>query len=110
EATGFWTTGGRLARVTVACQGGCDRGVTLRVHSGKRPNRLRLATHGWSQDVELTGETPVQIDVPAPAGGGPIALDTATTTGFVPIEVDPSIRDRRNLGAWIEVAVPQEGS
>jgi hypothetical protein len=110
ESTGFWTTGQRVARVTIACPGGCTRGVTLRVHSGKQPNRLRLSTHGWSREVDLAGETLVQVEVPAPAEGGAIALDTSTATGFVPIEVDPSIRDRRYLGAWIEVATPQEGS
>ncbi|MGD9905867.1 MAG: hypothetical protein AB7U83_20530 [Vicinamibacterales bacterium] len=103
ERTGFWTTGERQARVTVACPGGCTGGVTLRVHSGKRPNHLRLATHGWRQALDLHGEDAVTIAVPPPAAGGVIEIDTETTTGFVPAEVDSSIRDHRYLGAWIEV-------
>jgi hypothetical protein len=106
ESTGFWTTGERPARLTIACPGGCSRGVTLRIHSGKRPNHLRLSTHGWSRELDLFGETAIDVPVPAPAEGGVIELDTVTTTGFVPIEVDPAIHDRRYLGAWIEVHVP----
>jgi hypothetical protein len=108
ESTGFWTIGERLARLTIACPGGCARGVTLRVHSGKRPTQLRLATHGWRQDVDLQGETTVAVPVPAPADGGAIVLEAVTTSGFVPIEVDPSVRDRRYLGAWIEVDTTPE--
>jgi hypothetical protein len=103
ESTGFWTTGERQARVTIACPGGCGRGVTLRVHSGKRPTQLRLATHGWRQTIDLQGETTVAIMVPSPADGGAIELEAMTTSGFMPVEVDPSVRDRRYLGAWIEV-------
>ena len=43
-----------------------------------------------------------------PALGRVIVLDTGTTTGFVPIQIDPSIRDRRYLGAWIEPRLPVE--
>jgi hypothetical protein len=51
----------------------------------------------------------VPVQVPPPAEGGVIELDTSTTTGFVPIEVDPAIRDRRYLGAWIEVETTDGG-
>lgn len=108
ETQGFWTPGGRSAQVTLACEGGCTHGVTLKIHSGKIKNVLHLATHGWSRDVPLDGETPVEVDVPAPADGGVILLDTRTDTGFAPIDVDPSIRDRRYLGAWVEVTPPKE--
>ncbi len=109
ETTGFWTTGQRRARLSVACPGGCTHGLTLRVHSGKRPNHLRLATHGWSHEVDLRGEELVTIAVPPPAEGGVIELDTETTTGFVPFEVDSAIRDRRYLGAWFEVSAATAG-
>ena len=108
ESRGFWTAGGRLVRLTIACPGGCRDGVTLRAHSGLRPNQLRLATHGWSQTLELQDETLVPVYVPPVAGGGAIALDVEAATGFVPIEVDPALRDRRNLGAWIEVAAGRQ--
>ena len=44
--------------------------------------------------------------MPPPAAGGVIVLDLATATGFVPIELDPSVRDRRNLGVWITPVLP----
>jgi hypothetical protein len=108
EPLGFWTTGERPARVTLACTGGCANGVTLRVHSGKIPNHLRLSTHGWSRELDLFGETLVDVAVPPPAAGGVLQIETVTTTGFVPMQIDPSFRDRRYLGAWIEVAPPKE--
>ena len=109
ESRGFWIMGERLARLTVACSGGCARGVTLRVHSGSRPTRLRLTAHGWSRDVELQGQTSVVVPVPAAADGGALELEAITTSGFVPMDVDPSVRDRRYLGAWIEVdATPED--
>ncbi len=108
EAGGFWTTGERQARVTVSCDGGCGHGVVLRVHSGKRPNHLRLSSHGWSREVDLEGERAVDVLVPAPPTGTVILLDAVTTTGFVPFDVDPSIRDRRYLGAWIEPRLAPE--
>ncbi len=108
EHGGFWTTGERLERVSITCDSGCARGVVLRVHSGARPNHLRLSTHGWSQDLDLRGSQPVDVIVPPPAAGGVLTLDAQTTTGFVPIEVDPTVHDRRYLGAWIEPRLPPE--
>ena len=108
EPGGFWITGERLARMTVACEAGCGGGVLLRVHSGARPNRLRLTSHGWSQEVDLAGQQVVEVLVPPPPTGQVIAFAAITTTGFVPAEVDPAIRDRRYLGAWIEPRMPLE--
>ncbi|MGE0815966.1 MAG: hypothetical protein AB7O28_24330 [Vicinamibacterales bacterium] len=106
EPTGFWTTGQRPSRISIACPGGCTEGVTLSVHSGRRPNQLHLAAYGWSRDVPLAPETVVHVTVPPPPAGGVLELDTNTTTGFVPTAIDPALRDRRFLGAWIEVALP----
>jgi hypothetical protein len=108
ESTGFWTAGGRASRLTLACPGGCADGVVLRMHSGRIANRLHLETHGWTQDVDLRGDTPVEIRVPPPASGGVIVLDLATATGFVPVDLDPTVRDRRNLGVWITPALPAQ--
>ena len=110
EPGGFWTTGERLARMTVSCDGGCARGVVLRVHSGNQPNRLRLSSHGWFQDVHLAGRQAVDVLVPPPPTGQVIEFAAITTTGFVPSDVDPAIRDRRYLGAWIEPRMPPEES
>lgn len=106
ERTGFWTTGGRRTRISIACPGGCGRGMVLRLHSGKRPNHVRLSTHGWSHDLALRGETPVEVLVPPPADGDVIPLEIDAVSGFVPAEVDPSTPDPRFLGAWVEVAGP----
>ena len=106
EATGFWTPRARTSRVSIACPGGCTRGIVLRTHSGKVANHLRVTAPGWSHDVDLQGETPVDIVVPPPAVGGVLQLTLTASTGFVPIEIDPNIRDRRELGVWISLADP----
>ncbi len=108
ESSGFWLKGQRESRVTLGCADGCPRGVELRVHSGKRANHLRLSTHGWSHEMDLQGEVEMRVVVPPPAEGGLIVLDLQTTTGFVPIELDPSVQDRRYLGAWVTPALPPE--
>ncbi len=108
EPQGFWAPGGRDVQVTLACDGGCTKGLTLRVHSGAIPNVLHLSTHGWSRDVPLYGPTIVDVAVPPPSDGTVILLDLRTDKGFVPIEHDPAIRDHRYLGAWVEVAPPKE--
>ncbi|MEZ5290006.1 MAG: hypothetical protein R2745_02905 [Vicinamibacterales bacterium] len=106
EPTGFWTTGQRASRLSIACPGGCTDGVALRVHSGRRPNQLHLQAFGWTRDVPLVPETQVTVTVPPPPAGGVVELDTNTTTGFVPVDIDPALHDRRFLGAWIEVSLP----
>lgn len=106
ERAGFWTTGARRTRVSLACPGGCTRGLVLHLHSGKRPNRVRLTTHGWTRELALQGETPAPVTIPPPADGGVITLDIDAISGFVPAVVDPSTPDQRFLGAWVEVVGP----
>lgn len=108
EAHGFWTTGRRTERLTIACDGGCRRGLVLRMHSGKAANHLRLVSRGWTQEVDLTGETPVDVALPPPAEGDVVPLVITTSSGFVPMQLDPTIRDTRYLGAWIVLAPPKE--
>jgi len=106
EAGGFWTTGQRDARVTIACDDGCTDGVPLRIHSGKAANRLRLSSPGWSHDLDLVPETSIDVVVPPPSTGRVVTLELTTATGFVPIELDPTIHDRRYLGVWVAFETP----
>lgn len=103
EPAGFWTTGKRTSEITIACPGDCPDGVRLRVHSGAVPTRLHLASQGWSEAVDLQGRAPRDVRVPPPAVGTVIRLALTTESGFVPSDVDPSVRDVRYLGAWVEV-------
>lgn len=103
EPTGFWTTGKRATHVTIACPGGCRDGIALKVHSGARANQLTLSTLGWSRTLDLQGAQAADVQVPPPSSGEVIQLTLTTSTGFSPVDVDPTARDRRYLGAWIEV-------
>jgi hypothetical protein len=80
-----------------------ERGVTLRVHSGAKPNTVTFATTTWGERVDLLPGTPRDIKVPAPARPGPFLLRVITDKGFVPAETMPGNTDRRILGCWVEI-------
>jgi hypothetical protein len=100
EPAGFWTMGRRRMAVTIAPAG--EAPATLRIHCGVKANRVTLRSHGWSQALDLVPDRPQEVTLPA-ATRGIVALEIETADGFVPSEIDPSSRDRRFLGAWIEV-------
>jgi hypothetical protein len=77
-----------------------DPGVLLGIHSGARPNAVRLATPAWSQTLELVPGVTRRVTVPSNPGDRFIPLTVTATDGFVPAEVESST-DERLLGAWI---------
>jgi hypothetical protein len=103
EAQGFWTIGRTASRVTVAVPP--DRvatPVTLRIHSGARPNVATVSTFGWQQRYALTPGEAVDVELPMfPSGVVPLTIDVES--GFSPREFDASSTDRRFLGIWVEV-------
>jgi hypothetical protein len=100
EAAGFWTMGRRRMAVTMAPAG--EGPAVLRIHCGSKANRVTLHSHGWSQTLDLVPDHSQEVTLP-PATRGIVALEIETADGFVPSEIDASSRDRRFLGAWVEV-------
>jgi hypothetical protein len=103
EKIGFWVHGESTTYMTVATRHP-ERGVTLRVHSGDRPNTVTFATPTWGQRVALAPGTPLEVQVPAPARPGPFLLRITTDKGFIPADVRPGTADHRILGCWVEIA------
>jgi hypothetical protein len=103
ERSGVWVHGASAALMTIASSHP-DRGVTLRVHSGARPNTVTFATTTWGARVDLVPGTPQDVHIPPPASPGPFLLRVTTARGFVPAEVMPGNTDRRILGCWMEIA------
>jgi hypothetical protein len=102
EKIGFWVHGESTAYMTVAAHHP-DRGVTLRVHSGARPNTVTFATPTWGERVALMPGASRDVHVRAPARPGPFLLRVTTDKSFVPANVVPGNADRRILGCWIEI-------
>jgi hypothetical protein len=105
EPTGFWTAGETRTSVGVARDDQGTAPVTLRMHSGPEPNRVTFSSPGWSQTIELRPDAVGSVTLPT-FSRRVIELEIATERSFVPAQTDASSRDRRRLGAWIEVESP----
>ena len=79
--------------------------MTLRIHSGGKANRATFSTFGWSHDVSLVPGEAVEVELPTMAGGV-VPLTISVNDGFSPRELDPSSKDPRFLGIWVEVRSP----
>lgn len=102
EARGIWTRGQRLSLLTVAPAPDRTEPVVLRITCGSRGNTATLSADGWQRQVVLVPGQVVDVELPAPIHGV-IPLTIATTSAFRPRDIDPSSRDPRVLGIWVEV-------
>jgi hypothetical protein len=102
ESTGFWMNGRASTLITLAPDRPVER-LTLRLRSGPRPNRVRLETATWADQVDLGDGVPMEAVVPMGGRFSPIRLRLTTNDGFIPAEVLPDSSDRRLLGCWVEV-------
>lgn len=101
ERAGFWTMGEERTRIGIAPPA-ADEPVQLRLRSGPQANRVELSMPGWRETVDLQPETDAVVPLPA-STRRVIEVEIATSHAFVPADVDSASRDRRRLGAWVEV-------
>lgn len=105
EPAGFWTVPGRTTSVTLALSTADAAPAALHLHPGLTPNHVGVMAYGWRRDLDLTPEVIETVHLPDPSRRiVPVSFETAT--GFVPAERDSRSRDKRRLGAWVEVAQP----
>jgi hypothetical protein len=103
EPAGFWVRGASELTVTLARTGDADgQGITLRIHTGARPNHVRFSTGVWKTQVALDAGQSATVTVPTLPYVTSTVLRIAPTGGFVPAETSGG-DDRRLLGCWIEV-------
>ena len=102
EDAGFWTMGKRTMTVTMTTAADREKPIVLRVHCGSQANRVTLTTRGWTRTLDLVPTVSQTVELPVSATGV-IALSLATESGFSPSQADPSSKDRRFLGIWVEV-------
>jgi hypothetical protein len=103
EPAGVWIRGESTATMTVA-PAQPERGITLRVHSGARPNTMTFSTSTWGERVQLAPGTPREVHIPPPPTPRPFVLHVRVEGGFVPADVIPGSADQRVLGGWMEPA------
>ena len=101
EPNGFWTIGHR-AEITVAVPPGHGTPVVLRIHGGPVANRATISTFGWQRRMALVPGQAAEVALPVVASGV-VPLTITTDSGFSPMEFDPTSRDPRLLGIWVEV-------
>ena len=101
EPNGFWTIGHR-AEITVAVPPGHGTPVVLRIHGGPQTNHATISTFGWRRRLALVPGQAAEVALPVVASGV-VPLTITTDSGFSPMEFDPTSRDPRLLGIWVEV-------
>jgi hypothetical protein len=106
EATGVWLRGRTTVMLTLVFPDDAWRTFDLR--AGAVPVKV---TAQWGASSETWDLAPGQvvrtiIDAPALQPGQQVRsaqLRITSSDGFVPAEIDPGSRDRRLLGAWLEL-------
>jgi hypothetical protein len=100
EASGFWTRGDSTSRFAVTLAP--DRPTALRLRAGARAVVVETTVDGG--DVQRLTLAPEDThDLTLRSRHKVASVQIVTEGGFVPSEVDPTTRDRRRLGVWVEV-------
>jgi hypothetical protein len=103
EPEGFWVHGRRPTQLTIAGHSGAAAAAPLafRLRADYTTNHVRISAPGWIREFDLPPGEPQVLELP-PASRGVVSLTIETTGGFVPSERNPSVRDTRLLGAWVD--------
>jgi hypothetical protein len=105
EPTGFWVLGGQQSTITVARER-TDAPFAVLVHSGAEPNIVTFRMRGWERVVSLEPGEPQVIELPD-SMRRVLTFTIRADDGFRPDQYDPTSRDTRYLGAWIQVTSAQ---
>jgi hypothetical protein len=101
EPEGFWVHGRRPTHITIAGQPGAPGPTTFRLRADHAANHVTISAPGWIREFDLPPGEPQVLELPL-ASRGVVSLTIETTGGFVPAEHDPSAKDQRLLGAWVD--------
>jgi hypothetical protein len=101
EPTGFWVLGRRPTRITLAAASGPVSAVAVDLRTDHVANHVTLRAPGWTREVDLTPGEPQRVELP-PASREVVSFTIEAAGGFVPSELDPSSKDKRLLGVWVE--------
>jgi hypothetical protein len=102
EREGMWSRGERVATATVVPAPGRTVPNVIRVNCGSRANTATFASPGWQATRSLVPGQVADVELPAPTRGV-IPLTIRAAGAYRPRDLDPSSRDPRELGVWLEL-------
>ena len=105
EPSGFWIEGAHRSRVVFEpdAEGAA---LTLLLRNPPVPNRIRLESGEWRQDLALDAGEERRIEVPLDSNRSASAVTFEVEAGFRPSESDAASTDGRFLGVWISLEPP----
>ncbi len=110
EGDGLWVEG--AATVPVVVSGGSGAtvappAVSLLARNGPVANDVTFANAGRRERLAMRPGEERVIVVRSDAASGGAPLEVTTSTGFRPSDFDPTSRDHRFLGVWLQAAPPR---
>lgn len=102
EREGMWLRGQRVAAISVVPGPGVEMPTAVRINCGSRGNTATLNSNSWEATHSLVPGQVAEVVLPA-ATRGVIPLTIRATGSYRPRDIDPSSRDPRVLGVWLEL-------
>ena len=99
----FWTRGTSAAGVVIAPNGASV--LTLTIHIGPTPGRVRVIVDGVDRSLMLAGGETHSLDVPLASTTRPVRVEIQAPGAFRPSDHEPGSNDRRWLGAQVRVGL-----
>jgi hypothetical protein len=103
EPSGFWTRGAEATTVVLdADEAARQQGLALRLRAGPVPTAVDLSVGEWSKSLTLAPDQIQEVTLPPPSSERSWVLRIDTLAKFSPRDLDPTNRDFRRLGVWVE--------
>lgn len=107
EPDAFWVRGGRMAVVAIDVPGtptaGGRRVGVLFLRNAPVENQVTLDAGAWREELTFEPGEERRVDVPLATDRSATLVRIAAASGFRPVERDPSNRDSRFLGVWVQI-------
>jgi hypothetical protein len=103
EPRGIWTQGRTSAALTLLPRSSGALRLSLRAPLA---NRVTLVVGGWRTQLDVQPDQVSTVEVPGLEAGRGTPMRVETREGSVPADRDPTVRDRRFLGVFLEFPEP----
>ncbi len=101
EGSGFWVRGGEEVPLALAGRPS-DREIRLLLRNCPVANRITLRFPDRTDVLTMQAGEELVVVFPLDSAYGGVFVVVQTERGYHPADVDPSSRDTRYLGAWIQ--------
>jgi hypothetical protein len=100
EAPGVWI--GARSGATFALASDTPGPMSVLVRNGAVANHVRVMAGSWHAELDLNAGEERTVQIPPAPGLAATPVRIVPSAGFTPSEIDPSSRDDRLLGVWIQ--------